>query len=148
MHSYPTGLPRPLREPHGFEPANNLLRTTMQSGRARQRIDFESVPDSAARTWHLSNPQSQLFRAFCKLVGGDWFNMPMSSPEGDIVEVVRFTRTPSGPNRVGLSHWAYSGELEIRERLTATGEEAEILPGDILFSDIFDFTMNRGWPAA
>jgi len=147
MYSYPAGLPRPLREPHSFQPVNNILRTTMQSGRARQRIDFESVPDSTSWTWHLNSAQAQLFTAFRKLVGGDWFEMPMTSPEGDFPQVVRFTRTPTGPNRLGLDAWAFSGDLEVRERLTPEGDEA-LLPLDVIMSDIFDRTMNDWWPEA
>lgn len=146
MFTYPTGLPRPLREPHSFEPVNNILRTPMQSGRARQRIDFESVPDSTAWTWHLNNVQAQLFTAFRKLVGGDWFEMPFTTPEGDIVQAVRFTRTPSGPNRIGLSYWAFTGDLEIRERFTLPSEWAEFAPDWVLLSDIFDRAMNFHWP--
>lgn len=146
MHQYPSGLPRLLREPHGFEPVNNILRTPFQSGHARQRVTFESVPDRMSATWHLNGVQSQLFRSFVKLVGGNWFQMRVSSPEGDILETLRFTSTPTGPRRIGLSGWAYSGELELRERFTLEGDWAEFAPEWVLMSDIFDVAMNDDWP--
>lgn len=143
MHTYPAGLPLPLREPHGFEAVNNIVTTPLESGRTRQRVDFESRPDNAnGWVWHLTNPQAQLFRSFIDLVGGDWFTMVFSTPEGSFAQDVRFRGTPTGPRRVGLCHWAYTANLEIRERLTLPPYWAQFAPAYVLLSDILDRAIN------
>lgn len=146
MTTYPEGLPQPLRENSGFKPANSIVRTEMVSGRARQRPGFEFTPDTATFVWHLTGPQAQLFKSWVRSVRAGWFTMKFTTPEGFFLQDVRFTQTPDGPRRVGVDTWWYSGEMEIRDRFTFSGEWAELLPGYILLADIFDFAMNEEWP--
>lgn len=148
MTTYPEGLPQPLRENSGFQPTDTTVRTEMASGRARQRPGFEFTPDDVTFVWHLTGPQAQLFKSWIKNVRTGWFTMKFTTPEGFFAQEVRFKMPASGPRRVGIDTWWYSGEMEIRDRLTPPADEAEILPGDVLLSDIFDRTMNEWWPIA
>jgi hypothetical protein len=144
--SYPSGLPHPLREGYGFRPENGILRTPLESGRARQRVTFESMPDYANWSWILTDQQAQLFTSWRKLVGAAWFLMTFTSPEGKIEQEVRLVETPAGPRRVGVKHWTFTAQVEVRDRFTLGPEWAEILPEWPLLSDIFDLAMNMEWP--
>lgn len=145
--TYPEGLPHPLRDGYGFQPQNNILRTPLQNGRARQRVPFTSVPDYATWTFHMrTQGQAQLFRAWSKLVGAAWFNITFTSPEGLIEQEARFVETPTGPYRNGVSFWTYEASVEVRDRFTLDPEWAELLPDYVLESDIFDLIPNREWP--
>ncbi|MNY35209.1 hypothetical protein D3C86_1695990 [compost metagenome] len=121
----------------------------MQSGRARQRVPFTSVPDYTQWTFHCKTQgQAQLFTAWRKLVGGEWFSIVLTSPEGKFAQDARFVETPTGPYRSGVSFWTFSASVELRARETLPPEWAEIFPDVILNSDIFDLAMNREWPEA
>ena len=147
MIKYPAGLPHPLKEGYGFETTNNILRTPMVSGRARQRISFTSVPDYGNWSWIFKTQgQAQLFTSFYQLVAGDWFLMEFTSPEGKIEQEIRFTETPQGPMRAGNQFWSFTARVEIRERFKLPKEWAEILPDFVLLNDIFDLIPNREWP--
>ena len=146
LATYPAGLPHPLREGYGFRPENGILRTPLESGRARQRVMFESMPDYAQWQWILTDQQAQLFTSFRKSVGGEWFTLAFTSPEGKIEQDVRFVETPTGPYRLGVEHWRFAAQVEVRDRFTLGPEWFEILPGYPLLSDIFDLAMNREWP--
>lgn len=147
---YPAGLPHPLREGYGFEPENNILRTPMQSGRARQRQSFTKVPTYASLSWIFKTQgQAQLFEAWVdQVAGAEWFEMPLNSPIGLDDQQVRFMASPSGPTRVGNRYWGFTARVELRNKPQVADGWAEILPGYILLSDIFDLAMNREWPAA
>lgn len=146
---YPTGLPCPLRDNYGFKPVNNIRRTPMDSGRARQRVEFQNVPTMAQLQWVMSMQQAQLFEAWAaRVVGAGWFNMTVLSPLGFASEEVRFTETPQGGELAGKFLWRYRVVCEVRNRPLLAPGWAEILPGFILGSDIFDLAMNREWPAA
>lgn len=145
--SYPAGLPSPLREGYGFRPENNIQRTPLQSGRARQRVPFTSVPDYAQWTFYMQHDvQAQLFVSWRKLVGGAWFDIELTSPEGKFSQQARFIETPTGPYRSGVSFWTFSAQVEIRERETLPPDWAQFASDWVLNSEIFDLAMNKEWP--
>jgi len=148
MTTYPEGLPQPLRENSGFQPTDTTVRTEMASGRARQRPGFEFTPDDVTFVWHLTGPQAQLFKSWIKNVRTGWFTMKFTTPEGFFAQEVRFKKPASGPRRVGIDTWWYSGEMDIRERSTLTPDWAELAPGYILLSDILDRAINVEKPLA
>ena len=147
--SYPAGLPHPLKEGYAFEPENNIIRTQMQSGRARQRQTFDSVPSYASLGWILTDQQAQLLESWAAQVAkAEWLTMTLRTPLGLFSHEVRFMSALSGPKRIGVRHWGYSVKAELRERAILAPGWAEILPDYILMSDIFDLAMNREWPEA
>lgn len=144
---YPEGLPCPLRENYAFTPVNNIRRTNMDSGRARQRIEFRNAPSTVQLQWIMSQVQAQLFEAWAaQVVGAGWFNMPILSPLGLNTEEIRFTETPVGGELTGKFLWRYRVVCELRNRPLLAPGWAEILPDYILHADIFDYAMNREWP--
>ena len=145
--AYPAGLPLPLREGYEFKPVNNIRRTQMDSGRARQRVEFRNVPSMVELAWLLSSPQASLFEAWsAQVVGAGWFEIQLVTPLGFDTHEVRFTEAPVGGELRGLYRWRFSVTCELRNRPLLPPGWAEILPDYILFADIFDFAMNREWP--
>lgn len=154
MIVYPAGLPAPLLG-YTQEPENNILRTPMQSGRARQRPLYTSMPNYASLEWLFGgscegttgSQQAQLFETWARsLVGAEWFEMPVRTPWGRDSVTMRFRATPQGPTHEGPNAWRYTASIEIRNPVTLPGEWAELAPDYMLFSDIFDKAMNFHWP--
>ncbi|WP_028698209.1 MULTISPECIES: hypothetical protein [Pseudomonas putida group] len=149
MNQYPKGLPCALRDGYGFEPVNNILRTEMESGRARQRIMFDSVPTLVPLSWICSERQALLFEAWAAQVArAGWFLIPLKIPGGMRDVEVRFTKTPSGPELVGVSSWRFSAQCEVRERPLLEPGWAELMPEWVLMMNIVDLAVNREWPKA
>lgn len=153
MIRYPEGLPAPLID-YGFQPENAILRTPMQSGRARQRTLYTSMPDYTQIEWLFGgscgttgSQQAQLFLSWVrKAARHEWVLMPIRSPNGREQVEVRFMETPSGPFPVDPRSWRFTGRVEIRELYTLPGDWAETAPEYVLMSDIFDRAMNFHWP--
>lgn len=143
---YPVGLPLAMRDGYSFTPTNNIVRTDMQSGRARQRVEFENVPDMLKLKWTLTQEQSRLFAVWARnIVGAGWFTMTILTPLGfDAVEM-RFTERVDGPSLIGKFHWVWSATVEIRN-MPQLGDDWILLPDFVLHPDIFDIAMNREWP--
>lgn len=144
---YPEGLPYPLRESYARTPTNNIRRTPMDSGRARQRIEFPTAPDTIQLTWIFTAPQAMLFTAWAaQVVGAGWFTMPLLSPLGFNDEEVRFTEVPVGGELTGKFLWRYRVVCESRNRPLLPPGWAELLPSFVLNPEIFDYAMNDEWP--
>lgn len=147
---YPEGLPRGLHSGRKYELVSPLMRSTLVSGRARQRRKFTSVPEAARIGWLFSGVQGQAFEAWWRdqlKDGALWFECPLQTPMGYGLYTCRFTDAYSGPSRVGPDLWSYSAELELKERAVPPSGEGEF-PEEILLSEIFDLTINREWPDA
>jgi len=144
--AYPEGLPCPLRENYGFTPVNNIRRTQMDSGRARQRIEFRNVPTMVQLSWIMSPLQAQLFEEWVvSAVGAGWFNIKLLTPLGFDVHEVRFTETPEGGELVGKFLWRYQVICELRNK-PILPPDWSLLPDFVLHPEIFDYAMNREWP--
>lgn len=149
MNEYPKGLPCALRDGYSFEPVENILRTPMESGRARQRIIFDSVPTLVPLAWICSDRQALLFEAWAAQVArAGWFLIPLKIPGGMREVEVRFTSTPVGPELVGVSSWRYTSKCELRERPLLEPGWAELMPEWVLMMNIVDLAVNREWTKA
>lgn len=145
--SYPEGLPCPLRENYGFTPVNNIRRTPMDSGRARQRIEFPNAPATVSLQWVMTDLQARFFEAWAaQVVGAGWFTMTLLSPMGFTQEEVRFTEVPVGGELTGKFLWRYRVTAELRKRPMYPHGWIGLLPSFILNPEIFDYAMNREWP--
>lgn len=148
MIEYPKALPLPLREGYGFEPINNILRTEMESGRARQRIAFTKVPTANNLRWYFDVTQAQLFEAWAiQVAKAQWFTMKLQTPMGFLDYEARFTESPIGPVLIGVNGWQFTAKVELKERPVLEEGWVEYLPEYILLADIFDLAVNREWPA-
>lgn len=154
MISYPADLPAPLFG-YSQEPENAILRTSMQSGRARQRRLYTSMPSYTTFEWIFAGEcdgidasgQARLFETWARsLTGAQWFDIPVRTPWGRDILTLRFRSTPQGPSMEGPNAWRYTAAVEIREPQRLPGEWAEIAPEFILYADIFDRAINLEWP--
>lgn len=148
LPSYPEGLPCALRDGYGFSPANNITRTEMQSGRARQRIESDNVPTFTDLNWYCTDAQAQLFESWAALVvGAGWFEIRLRTPNGpEELKVARFTKAVQGPILSGASLWRYNSNVEIRDRDLIDPEWVIVAPEFVLYSALFDITINKTWP--
>lgn len=148
---YPVGLPLPLREGYDIKHVSPLLRTDMQSGRARQRRRFTNVPSMVTLAWiFVNDSQAAAFEAWFRDQlndGTEWFNMPLKTPVGLTNYVCRFTDDVyDGPTLVGVSAWRIRSRLEIWERPLMPADWG-LHPEFLIDAGIFDIAMNREWPA-
>ena len=120
-HQY---LPMPQRSGYGFTPVSSLQRSTMTSGRTRQRRKYTSVPSEAGVSWVFSDAQSQLFEAWFRDAitdGAAWFNMRMRTPLGVGDYVCRFKDIYDGPMLYALGFWKFTATLTVGASDTAAG---------------------------
>ena len=145
---YPAGLPCVLRDGYGFSPTNNITRTEMQTGRARQRIEFDNVPTFTDVNWICTEPQAQLLESWAALaVGAGWFEIPLRTPNGPAeVKTCRFIKSVEGPFLLGLGLWRYNSRVEVRDRELLDADWPIAAPEFVLESALFDITMNKTWP--
>lgn len=149
MIEYPAELPLPLQDGYGLDtPVDPMLRTPMESGRARQRVLFDSVPDHVNAKWNCDRNQMAFFRGWYARTlnqGVEWFTTRLLLPEGFIDVECRFTGKPSGPTLVQVSRWEYSATLELREpSLIQPGWED--FPQFWFMMNIIDMAVNVEWP--
>jgi hypothetical protein len=147
---YPDGLPRGLHSGRTYQLVSPLMRSELNSGRARQRRRFTDVPESAKVSWLFSDSEAQLFKVWFlhQLVDGvEWFECPLDTPEGYGLYTARFMDVYEGPSRVGPDLWSISATLELQER-SILDQDWSILPDFLLHKEIFDYAMNREWPQA
>lgn len=147
---YPASLPCPLFTGHAVQHVQPFVRSTMESGRARQRRRYTSVPSMQQFQWVMDAVQASAFEAWFRdtlLDGAEWFNLPTRNPLGRMRVVCRFTRMYEGPLPISPTHFRISSELEVYER-PLMPEGWGLLPDYITEADIFDLAMNREWPAA
>lgn len=154
MPSYPSQLPLPMQDGYALQHQSPFTRTEMQSGRARQRRTFTSVPSSASVTWFFtSDVQCQLFEGWFRdelgaKDGENWFDMPLQTPLGVYQYQCRFVDMYQGPALAAFNKWQITASLEIRERPILPVDYATFAPEYVLLSDILDRAINVEKPAA
>ena len=117
--SYPDVLPLPLLGSSTFNKQSNILRTEMNSGRARQRRRFLKTPSYMAAKWQLSSLNAALFEGFYEydLKDSDWFLLKIPTPSGLVEREVRFVSSPLENYRpIGSGKWQYEAKIEIKDR--------------------------------
>ena len=148
--SWPTQLPLPEQSGYAIQHVSPTQRTTMVSGRARQRRVYTSVPSNVAVQWFLTEQQAQLFEAFFRYAiadGADWFLLPLKTPMFTGDYECRFTGIYEGPTLTSFNKWTVSATIEIKERQTLSAGFAYV-PQYIFDSSIIDVAVNQLWPAA
>ena len=151
MIAYPEFLPEPQRDGYGFQPVSPMARSELQSGRARQRRRFTSVPTVASVTWLMDDGEAQLFEGWFEhilLSGSLWFQCPLKTPLGMDEHRARFVDIYEGPILVGESFWRFTAKLELFKRPILDAEWIIEAPDYIAMADIFDIAMNQKWSKA
>ena len=112
--TWPTSQPRPTVQGHSLQPGDNIIRTEMDSGIARQRRRFTDVPDKLSVRWVMSNDQYTLFESWYRWhtqSGTAWFSVPI---QGTKLRQARFIgRWLARPLSRGM-RWEITSTLEVR----------------------------------
>ena len=148
--SWPTQLPLPEQSGYAIQHVSPLQRTTMVSGRARQRRVYTSVPSNVAVQWFLTEQPAQLFEAFFRYAitdGADWFLLPLKTPMFTGNYECRFTGIYEGPTLTAFDKWTVSATIEIKEQQTLDSTWLNT-PQYVIDSSIIDVALNDLWPAA
>ena len=148
--SWPTQLPLPEQSGYAIQHVSPTQRTTMVSGRARQRRVYTSVPSNVAVQWFLTEQQAQLFEAFFRYAiadGADWFLLPLKTPMFTGDYECRFAGIYEGPTLTAFNKWTVSATIEIKERHTLDSTWVNT-PQYVIDSSIIDIAVNQLWPAA
>lgn len=115
---YPENLPAPLLNTHSLKQQSNLLRTKMDSGHARVRRRFTSVPTTMEASWRCKAEQAAVFEGFIThaLRGGvSRFLMNVLTPLGVIEHEVRFITSPLEDYKpISGTWWEYKAKIEIK----------------------------------
>ena len=148
--SWPTQLPLPEQSGYAIQHVSPTQRTTMVTGRARQRRVYTSVPSNVAVQWFLTEEQAQLFEAFFRYSitdGADWFLLPLKTPMFTGDYECRFTGIYEGPVLIAYDKWTVSATIEIKERKTLDSLWLQT-PQYVIDKSIIDIAVNQLWPAA
>jgi len=111
---YPVQLPCPLRSGYSITPENNIIRTQMVTGRARQRVAYTSIPSYVDLSFIFNVQEAKTFESWAKFIGGDWFNIRLKTPTGYAAHECRFMEVPQGPTLDGGNLWRYKAKAETR----------------------------------
>ena len=148
---WPDSLPCILRDGHSTQHGTPFIRTQLDSGRARQRRAFMSVPSVKQVQWIFTASECAIFEAWFRDSindGADWFNMTMRTPLGiNTPTVCRFTKMYEGPDIEAADSWRVTAELELWERPLLPGGWIQY-PEWVQYANIFDIAMNQKWPSA
>lgn len=146
---YPPGMPLPLRDGYGIQHIDNVARTELGSGRQRKEIMMRNTPSIISVQFVLTEAEAQVFEGFYwhTLQSGTLkFDCPVQTPLGiREYENLEFDELYDGWNLYGVNHFRFSAQLKIAKRPIVSAEEMQY-PDEILYSSIFDRTINQHWP--
>lgn len=148
MPRYPDSLPPPLKQGRAFQMIDPLVSTPFDSGQMRWDRQFTDVPTETPVAFIFTDAQAQAFEAWYRdqlNSGALWFDLPLKSPVGRRDEQAHFLRGYAGPMRHGYDRWRFEAVIRLRRMpLPPMGEGN--FPDDIVYSELFDQTINQEWP--
>lgn len=150
---YPAGLPLPQREGYGLRHQSPTVEAEAITGRSIPRRRFRNPPSFVTASWLFSEVEAQLFEVWFRAEkeqlgiadGTIWFNCPLQTPLGIRHYEAKFRGMYGEITLFGINNWRTSATLELKERQTLPTEDAQF-PDEILYSSLFDRTMNKHWP--
>lgn len=117
MAAWPGTLPKPDMNQYQIESADPLLRTEMDSGPARVRRVFTSVPEFVDVKFKFSLAELGIFEKFWKETlfhGADWFDIDLANGAGENTVQARFTAPPKRSTLARENYWTVTARLEVR----------------------------------
>lgn len=116
--TFPATLPKPSMRQYSLTPANNVLRTEMESGPARTRRRYISVPTDIRVVWHLTLAELATFQAFYREAiydGTGWFLIPVVMGDGEALRKARFKEPYQAETIANEYSWRVTATLEVME---------------------------------
>lgn len=115
-------------------------RTTMESGRVRQRDRFGTRTEVYSVSWLLTVAEYEAFLAFVATIdnGFSWFMLPL--PESELLTPVqvRFINGTWSKSYVDFMHWRISAQVEAIVSQGPTTQEIDIMP--LLLQEVIEQT--------
>lgn len=126
---WPDSFPKPLLNGYSIKPEQTVVRTSMETGLARQRQRFSSVSTMANVRWLMNNETVALFEAWYKYKahsGAEWIIMTLNNGLGPIDSEARFTK-PYSAKSVSDTLWRVTAELEVRDMTTLSEAQLDLI---------------------
>lgn len=115
MEAWPATLPVPNLSGYGVKKEGALVRTSMQTGLARQRRKSRATPVQISASWRFTASQMTIFKTWHRdtlFDGAAWFTAQLDIGAGLQTYTTRFITDPDGKALPGMS-WDVSATLEI-----------------------------------
>lgn len=128
--AYPSTLPKPNIQGYSLTPQQNVIRTDMEAGAARQRRRFTRETTTATVTWLFTIQEMSVFEYWWENLaqhGAAWFTMSIISGKGVQTVNCRFTEPWKATARPGL--FDVSATLEIENIPTINSTQYAALTG-------------------
>jgi len=113
---FPATLPAArVGDGYGYQPVSPFARTNMDSGLARQRRRFVSVPTNVTAKFRLTTAQLGIFETFywnTINAGVSWFVVPLINGRGKNSVRARITEAPAVAGTESPDTWDVSLKLE------------------------------------
>lgn len=121
---FPASLPGVSLVNFGYQPGSNVLRADMETGPAKVRRRFMSVPTNVAATWTFTQLELAVFEQFCReqlFDGVAWFQVPITNGVGETMCTARF-HEPYRAETLGREDaWRVTAQLEVMNMPTIQG---------------------------
>lgn len=119
MATWPATLPAPLLDGYGVNPAEQVVRSDMESGAPRARRRSTARNDHVPVNWRMTDAQFAIFRAWfdddAEAAGGAaWFSISLPIGNGGFSTVeARFAAIYKSSALPGLN-WQVNATLQVR----------------------------------
>ncbi|CAM9359350.1 unnamed protein product, partial [Ectocarpus sp. 12 AP-2014] len=124
-----------------------ILRTGLGSGRNRDERLMNTVPTNLSVSYLFTPVEFQLFEGWYRWILHDGllaFRGPMKTSLG-IQSALEMKITEMYSSRSNKGLWVVTAPVQILKRQTISELDTQY-PDEILYSSIFDRTMNKHWP--
>lgn len=114
--NFPASLPGMSMKNYSFTPVNNVIRTEMESGPARTRRKYISVPTDVTVQWRFSRAELQTFQNFYRTDiydGAGWFNIKIVDGRGEGTYKARFKGPYKAMTEAREHLWLVDATLEV-----------------------------------
>lgn len=114
--TFPTTLPGMSMKSYSLKPMNNVIRTEMESGPARTRRRYVSVPTDVTVQWRFSLAELQTFQDFYRnsiYDGAAWFNIKIVDGRGEGTYLARFKEPYEAVTEAREHLWMVNATLEV-----------------------------------
>lgn len=113
---FPEALPNVIMGDYSYKQANNLIRTEMESGPAKVRRRFVSVPTDVNVSWKFSRAELAIFENFFRNTiydGATWFQIKLVNGAGETLCTARFKEAYDASTDAKEHSWVVRGKLEV-----------------------------------
>lgn len=120
MATWPASLPNPSSDGYQVKPADQTVRTDMDSGTARQRRRTTARNDKVSASWFMTDTQLAAFRTWfydtaTGISGGTgWFTVTLALGLTGLTSVDARFAGPYSVSHAGGLQWNVTAELEVR----------------------------------